>query len=195
MIHSLSDKQMVMQLYLTQGLLLAVSILLSLFFFRTVLAPFDHFAWSAEAVIWGCALAGTVLICDMLIMKYAPKSWYDDGGINQRIFRSCSIPHIVFLALLISFTEEILFRGILQHALGLWPAAVVFTLLHTRYLDRPLLFAAVIIASVLLGLIYEWTDNLLAAITAHFFIDFVSAAHIRIEYLKRGGSISDDEPA
>ncbi|KMY60676.1 hypothetical protein AA904_04575 [Geobacillus stearothermophilus] len=45
------------------------------------------------------------------------------------------------------------------------------------------LFMVVVLLSLFLGVLYEHTDSLWAAITAHFLIDFVLALHVRF---KRG---------
>lgn len=90
------------------------------------------------------------------------------------------------MTLLISFSEEILFRGVLQTHIGLWAASFIFTVLHFRYLAKWLLFMMVAGISLLLGLIYEWTGNLFVPVTAHFIIDAVFACQIRFQYVRRG---------
>ncbi|MFY4775947.1 CPBP family intramembrane glutamic endopeptidase [Metabacillus sp. RGM 3146] len=194
MIRSLSDRQMVRQLYLTQFILIFISIVLSTLLLGSPFATFSKLnVYEPKIYLIGVLTACAVILIDFLIMKFLPKSWYDDGGINEKLFRTCKLPHILFLALLISFTEEWLFRGILQNAFGIWVASAIFSLLHFRYLNSMLLFTVVVLVSFLLGIMYEMTGNLLTTITAHFIIDFVFAVQIRIEYLKRGGSISNDE--
>ncbi|EPR29728.1 CAAX amino terminal protease family protein [Geobacillus sp. WSUCF1] len=88
-----------------------------------------------------------------------------------------------FLCAFIAVTEEWLFRGIVQTHWGLWAASAIFAVLHVRYLEKWFLFMVVVLLSLFLGVLYEQTDSLWAAITAHFLIDFVLALHVR---LKRG---------
>lgn len=60
-------------------------------------------------------------------------------------------------------------------------AAVIMPVV--RHLEKWFLFMVVVLLSLFLGVLYEQTDSLWAAITAHFLIDFVLALHVR---LKRG---------
>jgi uncharacterized protein len=84
----------------------------------------------------------------------------------------------IWLVLGVSITaavgEEIAFRGALQPVIGFWATAIVFSMTHIQYTLTP---AAVIIFFVALGL--GWLRqhyNLYAAITAHFFYNFIGLA-------------------
>lgn len=86
---------------------------------------------------------------------------------------------IALIALAAGVSEEILFRGVLQgYAAAHLPALaaviapnVLFGLLHAR----TLLYAAIAAAvGCWLGLVYLWTDNLLAPIVAHTLYDVVA---------------------
>jgi membrane protease YdiL (CAAX protease family) len=74
----------------------------------------------------------------------------------------------IFLA---PVTEELVFRGILYPVikqrgyprLALWGTAFIFAAIHVNLVTFVPLFAL----AVLLTLLYDWTDNLLAPITAH----------------------------
>lgn len=116
---------------------------------------------------YGAPLAALVIIADLMVMKWAPKHMYDDEGINEKLFRERSYPHIVILTLFIAFAEEILFRGVIQTHFGLWAASIIFAILHFRYLKM----AAVCnggVHQLLLGLSFERTGNLFVPVTAHF---------------------------
>src|SRR5690606_27116232 len=113
-----------------------------------------------EIFLIGGGTAGIVIIFDLCMMKFLPKSMYDDGGINERIFQQRNILHILFLCVLISVTEEILFRGILQSHFGIYIASLIFALLHIRYLNKWLLLVSVVLISFLLGIVFEITNNL-----------------------------------
>lgn len=125
-----------------------------------------------------------VLALDFLMMRYLPKKWYDDGGINEKIFRTRSIPHLFLLCMLIAFSEELLFRGVIQTSFGLLMASAIFAALHVRYLSKWFLFTTVVLLSFFLGYLYDVTENLWVTIFAHFLIDFVLAVHIRLAYLQ-----------
>jgi uncharacterized protein len=77
----------------------------------------------------------------------------------------------VLTVLIAPLAEEILFRGILytflkQHThrqLALWGTAVLFAGIHLNFgVLLPLFFLALVLA-----MLYEWTDNLLACIVVH----------------------------
>jgi uncharacterized protein len=184
-IKNLTDKEIVFHLYLTQGILLILSLGLGFFLF-------DH--WSSFLELWhwkdwnilliGSGFAIAVVVIDLLLVKWLPEAMYDDGGINERIFRKRSIPHIFILCLLISFAEEILFRGVIQTHFGLIIASIIFALLHVRYLYKWVLLTSVVLLSFLLGFIYEVYQNLWITVYAHFLIDFILAVKLRIDYLR-----------
>ncbi|WP_326050915.1 CPBP family intramembrane glutamic endopeptidase [Bacillus halotolerans] len=186
MIQHLSDRDILKQLYMTQLLIIMVSAAAVLFFFQDASDFFRLWHIRDIRIIWyGVSLAVIVILADMAIMKWCPPHLYDDGGINKKLFSKRPIPHIIFLTLLISFAEEMLFRGVLQTHIGLWAASLVFAVLHFRYLTKWLLFIMVTTISFLLGLIYEWTGNLFVPVTAHFIIDAVFACQIRFEHVRR----------
>lgn len=193
LIKQLSDKQIVQQLYFTQILLLFISVILSVILFQSYEEFWD--LWkinSYQFIFYSVAVAGIVILLDFFIMKFLPKELYDDGGINERIFQKRSIPHIFFLAAFIAFTEELLFRGVLQTNFGIWIASVIFAIAHIRYISKWLLFTVVLLTSFLLGLVYEWTDQLYTTMIAHFIIDLIFAIQIRLQYLRKGEQ-NDDE--
>ncbi|MBD1378646.1 CPBP family intramembrane glutamic endopeptidase [Metabacillus arenae] len=187
LIHLLTDKQIVQQLYFTQLLLLIISSILVFFLFDQPAEFLQLWSLNDRSIfVIGGGLALVVIFLDFFIMKVAPKSWIDDGGINEKIFKNRSIPHIIFLTLLISFSEEILFRGIIQTNFGIWVASFLFAVLHLRYLSKWLLFILVVTISFLLGIIYSYTGNLFVPVFSHFMIDLVFAITIRMQFLKRG---------
>ncbi|MGD7007958.1 CPBP family intramembrane glutamic endopeptidase [Metabacillus sp. 84] len=186
LIHSLTDRQMIQQLYMTQTVLAAAGLAGSWLFLGDVLAPAEKLSVTLPALLSGIGLAGLAVAADYAVTNKVPAGWYDDGGVNEKLFRSCSIPHIALMAAIIAFTEEWLFRGVLQNEFGLLAASLTFSILHLRYLTKPLLFAMVTAVSLLIGLLYEMTDNLFAVMTAHFLIDFIFGIQIRVKYVNRG---------
>ncbi|ADU94627.1 CPBP family intramembrane glutamic endopeptidase [Geobacillus sp. Y412MC52] len=178
-IQHMTDREVLFHLYVTQGLLLLAAGGCSLFLFDWAewrrLWRFDL----TDVLLYGAGGAALVLAVDFLAMRYLPDDWHDDGGVNEKIFRGRSIPHLFFLCALIAVTEEWLFRGVVQTHWGLGAASVVFALLHVRYLEKWFLFLMVMLVSLFLGMLYEQTGSLWVTITAHFLIDFVLALHIR----------------
>jgi hypothetical protein len=112
-------------------------------------------------------------------MKLLPASFYDDGGLNERIFKNRHVFHTFVIALFVAFSEELLFRGIIQTKVGLVIASIIFAIIHYRYLFNWYLFFNIILLSFLIGFIYKWTGNLAVTIMMHFVIDFLLGVYIK----------------
>jgi membrane protease YdiL (CAAX protease family) len=104
----------------------------------------------------------------------------------QPLFRQCGAGDLAVIAILAGFGEEMLFRGVLQPAVGAkaGPALgvvlvnVLFGLLH---LVTPTYAVYAGILGCYLSWLYEWTGNLLVPITTHGLYDFLA-----LFYLVRG---------
>lgn len=181
LINGLSDKELSFHLLLTQFLLLAVSFILGVFLFDGFTDFLDLFNWN-DPLIWQVGtLAGiSVVILDLTLMKFLPPSAYDDGGLNERIFRNKNIFQIFIITAFVAVSEEILFRGIIQTHTGLIISSVVFALVHYRYLFNWFLFLNIIFLSFVIGYIYMKTGNLAVTIIMHFIIDFLLGLTISI---------------
>ncbi|OKO95175.1 CAAX amino terminal protease family protein [Geobacillus proteiniphilus] len=180
-IRQMTEREVLFHLYVTQGLLLLAAGGCSLFLFDWAewrrLWRFDL----TDVLLYGAGGAALVLAVDFLAMRYLPDDWHDDGGVNEKIFRGRSIPHLFFLCALIAVTEEWLFRGVVQTHWGLGAASVIFAVLHVRYLEKWFLFLMVVLISLFLGALYEQTGSLWVTVVAHFLIDVVLALHIRLQ--------------
>ncbi|WP_342708396.1 CPBP family intramembrane glutamic endopeptidase [Halobacillus alkaliphilus] len=131
--------------------------------------------------IWFGVLPGfIVLLIDFILMNTLPKQYYDDGGINNKVFKNRSIPGIIGVTLLVAVSEEMLFRGVLHTEYGYWAASLLFALLHFRYLSKIVLLISVLFVSFFIGYMFELTGSLTVTITAHFIIDVVLAMWIRL---------------
>lgn len=90
--------------------------------------------------------------------------------------------HLLVMAVSAGVGEEVLFRGAIQHHLGLWATAFLFGLMH------PLSVAYVVYATVA-GLLLGWlsvaTHSLLAPILCHTAIDALLLWAARRESLQR----------
>lgn len=100
---------------------------------------------------------------------------------------------VVMLAF-VGFVEELLFRGILQRTLerriGYWPgvlaASVVFGLLHSGY-SNPLEMVVAGGLGLLFGLVYDWTDSLLAVTLLHGLLNLFLFGFLPLGVLRLGG--------
>lgn len=170
----LKDSELYRALILTQVLLLLIASVLGLFIFDDLEDFFLLFEYRDWSILLIGVPAGLLVVSyDLLSMKYLPDKYFDDGGINQRIFRSLNGRQIFLVTLLVAVCEELLFRGIIQTTFGLGAASLIFALIHIRYLYNVYLFFNILLLSFLIGLIYEWTGNLFVTIAMHFTIDLI----------------------
>lgn len=180
---SLPDHVLILNLYFTQSLMALAAMVAGLLFgyrwdsFVLMLRPDP-----VQILLYGGGLAAFILLMDWLLTEALPEGLYDDGGINERIFSVLSFPHILVITIVIAVVEETLFRGVLQNRLGLIWASLIFSAVHFRYLRKAVLFSVTVGTSLLLGLSFLFTRNLLVPIFAHFCIDFVLGVSIRVKY-------------
>lgn len=174
----LTDRSLLLNLYASQFLVLSLAVILLLFQGRLSM---DLFVWW-EGRFWASgALLGMIVVgIEILLALVLPAEWLDDGGINLRLFRRRSVLHIAWIALLVSVAEEMLFRGAVQHWLGIWGTSLLFTLIHFRYLRQWAMASLLFAVSAALGWVVEWSGTLTPAIVAHFIIDFVMGTLIRL---------------
>ncbi|MDR6998583.1 type II CAAX endopeptidase family protein [Neobacillus niacini] len=184
LIRGLTDQELLFHLYMTQIILLTISIILGIFLF-------DHFSFlsyfhldDGRIIKIGLPAGIMVVIVDILLMKWLPSSFYDDGGLNERIFKNKNMLQIIWIAALVAFSEELLFRGIIQTKVGLIFASVIFAVIHYRYLFNWYLFFNIVLLSFFIGFIYEWTNNFAVTIVMHFVIDFLLGMYIKIRQKK-----------
>jgi membrane protease YdiL (CAAX protease family) len=174
----MTDRELLLNLYATQFLVLFLAVILLHFQGRL---SAGLFLWR-EGLFWAVgALLGMIVVgIEVLLVRVLPPEWLDDGGINLRLFRGRSLLHIAWIALLVSVAEEMLFRGAVQHWLGIWGTSFLFTLIHFRYLRRWAMLSLLFVVSAALGWAAEWSGTLTPAIVAHFIVDFVMGTLIRM---------------
>lgn len=173
-IKELSDKEIVFHLIATQLLLLTVAACLGWFLFDSMAEFFTLFKWQDKNIWLVGGVAGiAIVLLDLLLMKILPRSYYDDGGLNERLFRNKTIGQIALIAAAVAISEELLFRGVLQTHFGLIVSSLLFALIHYRYLFKWFLFVNIVALSFLIGYLYDLTGNLLVTIFMHFLINFL----------------------
>lgn len=180
LIREMTDKEVLQALYLTQFLLLLLSLIIGIFAFEDAREFYRLFDWSiADIIIWGGGAGLLVVIIDLYLMNKLPEKYYDDGGINERMFAGRSTAGIFLIALLVAIAEEVFFRGMIQTMFGFIPASILFAIIHVRYLSQWYLTINVILLSFGIGWLFEWTGNLAVVIMMHFTIDFLLGLAIR----------------
>jgi uncharacterized protein len=180
LIKGLSDKELTFHLFLTQIILLTISVILGMILFNSMAEFVGLFTWNWQIVSVGGTAGLAVVFLDLIFMKVLPSSFYDDGGLNERIFKNKSVIQIAFISAIIAIVEESLFRGVIQTHTGLIISSLIFAVVHYRYLFNWFLFINVVLLSFFIGYIFLLTNNLLVTIFMHFIIDFLLGVTIKI---------------
>jgi membrane protease YdiL (CAAX protease family) len=147
----------------------------------------ERLEWRASDGLRGIAASLPLLALFFLLMRgpVGPftrvKRFLDD--VVRPLLGACTLLDLAVLSLVAGVGEEMLFRGVLQGALGRWfgpwvgmaVAGLLFGLAHPITLTYAVAAAAI-------GIYFGWlliaTDNLLVVITAHAFYDFVALAYL-----------------
>ncbi|MFC4599112.1 CPBP family intramembrane glutamic endopeptidase [Cohnella hongkongensis] len=183
-VDQLNDRMLLANLYFTQALTLIIGLVWILFQRRNplelLILPRTY-----EFALWGGGLALLVLLLDLSISRFVPEEAADDGGVNERIFRTRPVWHIAVISFVVAMCEEILFRGAVQHAFGPYWTSILFAAIHVRYLRHWVPTGMVFAISYGLGWILDVSGTLWAPIAAHFLVDFIMGCIIRF---RRGDS-------
>ncbi|WP_322905541.1 type II CAAX endopeptidase family protein [Paenibacillus campi] len=175
----LTDRILLANLYLTQGLTLLVGCIWIWLQGRNPLSLLS-LPSGMEFVWWGLGLAAAMLLVDLFISRIVPESSMDDGGINELIFKHRPLWHIIIITLMVGICEEILFRGAIQYAFGPYWTSILFAAIHFRYLRHWIPTGWVFVSSYALGYIYIESGTLWAPILCHFMIDLISGLIISL---------------
>ncbi|RUT36110.1 CPBP family intramembrane metalloprotease [Paenibacillus zeisoli] len=174
----LNERLLLINLYITQGLALIMGLII-LFFQKQSLVNLLTFPNGPGFIYWGAGLAGVMFVIDLVLSKVIPEDSMDDGGINEMLFRTRPVWHIIVIAGFVAICEELLFRGAIQHAFGPYWTSIIFAIIHIRYLKHWIPTGWVFLSSYGLGYIYIHSGTLWAPILCHFIIDLVSGLIIR----------------
>lgn len=179
-IKQLSDKELKKQLVLSQCMFFIIGIILSFFLFDHITDWIDLFHFHPKHILYyGILPSIGLVVFEMLLYSFLPKKAFDDGGINERIFKGQSVGWIAGISCIVAICEEIIFRGVLQVTFGYVIASSIFALVHVRYLKKPILFLLVVGISFLIGFLFLLTNNLIVTIVFHFMVDFLLGMFIR----------------
>ena len=160
--------------------------------------PMGRFAFDWEGAAWGLLAAVPMLIGFFLAVRYpvgplrSIKRFTDET--IRPLMATCSLVDLLGISVLAGVGEELLFRGVLQESIAGWmgpwvgvaAAAVLFGLMHAVTPSYAVLAA---LMGVYLGLVFHFSDNLLAAVVAHAAYDFVA-----LVWVTRGPD-AGEEPA
>ncbi|WP_310550127.1 CPBP family intramembrane glutamic endopeptidase [Paenibacillus glufosinatiresistens] len=174
----LTDRLLLANLYFTQALTFIIGLIWIVLQKRNPLELLQ-IPNSYDFLAWGLGLALAMLLVDLLLTRVVPENTMDDGGINELLFRSRPVWHIVLLSAIVAVCEELLFRGAVQHGFGIYWTSILFAVIHVRYLRHWLPTGWVFLSSYGLGYIYVMSGSLWAPIVCHFVIDLFSGLVIR----------------
>src|SRR5699024_8894166 len=161
LIKQMTDKELKKQVILSQLIFITIGIILSIFLCEEMSGWLLYVKWNPKEVYYYGAISGFILVSIALIIMYIFPLWYyDDVGINERLFINLSISDIFCVTLIIAVSEEILCRGVVQTTFGYVFASVLFARMHIRYLKKPVLLISVLLISFYIGYLFELTGNL-----------------------------------
>lgn len=179
-IKQLSKRELTFHLYITQVIILTISIISSIFLFHDYQSFFHLFKVNSSILSLGVVSGIIIVILDLILMRVLPQHYYDDGGVNEKIFKDRSFLEILFLAAVIALSEELLFRGVIQTNFGMVIASIVFAIAHIRYWGHWFLIVNIVVLSFWMGLVYEFSDhNVVTTIVMHFIVDFLLGLSIK----------------
>lgn len=146
------------------------------------------FAWPASwtergyLVSLGVLGAGVLIILSYVFEEYFI-TYKSLRHLFMRFMGRLPIWVTLYLALISSIAEEILFRGAIQPALGLSLTSLLFGLMHlgpTRSIGSWSLWAA--IAGLLMGWTFEETQSIWPPLITHLLVNSFSMLRFRVEY-------------
>ncbi|EUJ52349.1 CPBP family intramembrane glutamic endopeptidase [Paenilisteria rocourtiae] len=144
------------------------------------------FDWTGA--IYGLILGIGLGSLNVWLDRLLPERVTDDGGLNQLIFHNRKLLDIFLLCCLIGVAEELVFRGIIQFYFGFWASVILFVLVHFRYLIKVYLLFNVIITSIIIAGLFQFSNqNLIAVIIFHIVFNFIGALDMRNRYQNKGG--------
>ncbi|MDP4170189.1 MAG: type II CAAX endopeptidase family protein [Bacillota bacterium] len=181
LIKDLSDKELLFHLYATQFAILVISVILAFLLYGDLSFLHRFSVIKPWYLLTGIGAALIVVMIDIILMRVLPHSYYDDGGLNDKIFRGRSTLNIFFIAALVALSEEILFRGVIQTKTGLIIASLLFAAIHFRYLFNLFLFTNIVLLSFFIGFMFEWSGSLFVTFVMHFIIDLLLGLYIKFK--------------
>lgn len=177
---SITRKEILLNTLLVEGGLAVLAVILAWLFGPDLWA---NFAFTWEAILWGCLGAIPPLVIILLIDRYPIGPFRHVADISDRflrpLLRSTRWPDYFLLATLAGFCEELFFRGWMQPGLAQWMplwasvliGGVVFGLCH---LITAAYFIIACIISFYLAALLIWTDNLFVPMLTHGVYDLIA---------------------
>ncbi len=143
------------------------------------------FGGTAKGVIYGLLTAAVLAVANFYLLVRAPglpgvpsiRRLYAE--VMQPMFGNLSVTEIIVISAVAGIGEELLFRGVLQPELGLFPASVIFGLAHMGGGGTLAFGCWVMVMGGMLGILAIASEGLLAPIIAHAVYDAAAMSYIR----------------
>lgn len=185
-VRHLTSEELMFHLLITQLILLIIAVIASLFLFDHIASFLKLFHYDPKWILIGALSGVIVVIIDIVLMKWLPNHFYDDGGINEKLFAKMPLWQVPIVALFVAVSEELLFRGIIQTKFGIIFASIIFALIHTRYWSHWYLMVNVVVLSFWIGMIYKLAGaQLLPVIMMHFTIDCLLGFYLKYDFSQK----------
>jgi membrane protease YdiL (CAAX protease family) len=141
----------------------------------------------------GLAVGALVVVASNLTTRYT--GWGEElARAMGSALGPISTPNAVLLAFASGMAEEMLFRGALQPRVGLVLASLLFGCVHfvPNRIFLPWTVFAVLVGG-LLGLLFQWTGNLVAPATAHILVNAINLPLLIRRYGPGGTQVTVSE--
>lgn len=133
---------------------------------------------------WGLQQASAWIMTHLPHFKIEPKEQLPVHALRVSLSWGGRLTFGAAAVLLAPITEEVLFRGILYPAikqfgyprLALWGSSLLFAAVHTNVVT----FVPLVVLALVLTLLYERTDNLLAPVAAHVLFNALNFAELLV---------------
>src|SRR5690625_1716793 len=107
LIKQMTDKELKKQVILSQLIFITIGIILSVFLFEKMSDWLLYFNWNPKEIFYYGVISGLIIVgIDLIIMYIFPERYYDDGGINEKLFKNLAIADIVGVTLIIRSEER-----------------------------------------------------------------------------------------
>jgi membrane protease YdiL (CAAX protease family) len=120
---------------------------------------------------------GLVLASRLSVARYGWARWLEQDfrhRLGRLTPRECWM-----LAVASSVGEEILFRGALLPATGLWWSSLIFAGMHMGPFPRYLPWTgSALVAGLAFGQLHRWSGDLTGPVLAHFLVNYLNLRHL-----------------
>ena len=167
----------------------AAAVVGSIFFDLNVLIPFPEVSSDpASGLLWGGGVGLATVLVSRLLDRFFEWSRALTRMLKE-ILGSITMSDALILAVASSIGEELLFRGLLLPKIGLVASSLIFGLVHGfspgspgQMMDTMRRFLPLVIAATVMGFAFGWlveyTGDVLAAVVAHFTINFLNLSQM-----------------